>query len=248
MSMAYPDKPKDQYEWLINQAERYIRARKVSDRSLKLWRNRAVDWLKQNSPKTYLARELLIVPIHSIQRGLKILLKAQPTIPFVGKTSALAPPHPSNTRRVFIVHGHDDGLKNSVARFLTSVGLTPVILHELPNRGRTIIEKFIDHSDVGFAVVLLTADDKGGSATTSTEDFVFRARQNVVMELGFFLGRLGRDRVAAIYDERVEMPSDYKGVLFLPHDKAGMWQHLLVKEIKAAGIPVDANKLYRTLR
>lgn len=95
---------------------------------------------------------------------------------------------------------------------------------------------------------MLTADDKGGLATASSEEFGFRARQNVVMELGFFLGRLGRDRVAAIYDERVEMPSDYKGVLFLPYDKAGMWQHSLVKEIKASGIPVDANKLYRTSR
>jgi predicted nucleotide-binding protein len=246
--MAYPDRPKDQYEWLINQAERYIRARKVSDRSLKLWRNRAVDWLKQNSPKTSLARELLTVPIHSIQRGLKILLKAQPTIPFVGKVPTTAPPHPSNTKKVFIVHGHDDGLKNAVARFLSRVGLSPIILHELPNRGRTIIEKFMDHSDVGFAVVLLTADDKGGLATSSSEDFGFRARQNVVMELGFFLGRLGRERVAAIYDERVEMPSDYRGVLFLPYDKQGNWQHSLIKEIKAAGIPVDANRLYRSYR
>jgi predicted nucleotide-binding protein len=246
--MRYPDNPTDQFEWLLNQAERHIRARQVSDRTLKLWRNRAVDWLKQNSPKTYLARELLTVPLHSIQRGLKILLKAQSTLPFVKKTSTLSTPHPSNTRKVFIVHGHDDALKNAVARFLSRVGLSPVILHELPNRGRTIIEKFIDHSDVGFAIVLLTADDKGGLAAASSDEFGFRARQNVVMELGFFLGRLGRDRVAAIYDERVEMPSDYRGVLFLPYDRAGMWQHLLVKEIKAAGIPVDANRLYRTLR
>lgn len=246
--MRYPEDPKDQFEWLVNQAERHIRARQVSDRTLKLWRNRAVDWLKQNSSKTFLARELLTVPIHSTQRGLKILLKAQATVPFVGRKLALTPPHPANTRKVFIVHGHDDGLKNAVARFVTRVGLTPVILHELPNRGRTIIEKFIDHSDVGFAIVLLTPDDKGASAAASSEEFSFRARQNVVMELGFFLGRLGRERVAAIYDERVEMPSDYRGVLFLPYDKTGMWQHLLVKEIKAAGIPVDANKLYRTAR
>lgn len=246
MSTRYPEDPKDQFEWLLNQAERYIRARKVSDRSLKLWRNRAVDWLKQNSPQTSLARELLTVPIHSTQRGLKILLKAQPTISFVKKASTPMPPHPSNTKKVFIVHGHDEGLKNAVARFLSRVGLSPIILHELPNRGRTIIEKFIDHSDVGFAVVLLTADDKGGVATASSDDLGFRARQNVVMELGFFLGRLGRDRVAAIYDERVEMPSDYRGVLFLPYDRAGMWRHALIKEIKAAGIPIDANRLYRT--
>jgi predicted nucleotide-binding protein len=244
--MRYPDSPQDQFEWLINQAERHIMARQVSDRTLKLWRKRAVDWLKQNSPKTYLARELLTVPLHSSQRSLKILLKAQSTVPFVNKRVSPAPPHPANTKKVFIVHGHDDVLKNALARFLQRIGLTPVILHEQPNRGRTIIEKFIDHSDVGFAVVLLTPDDKGGIATANSKELEFRARQNVVMELGFFLGILGRERVAAIYDERVEMPSDYKGVLFLPYDKAGMWQHSLIKEIKAAGIPVDANKLYRT--
>src|SRR5437879_5951705 len=99
--MRYPEDPKDQFEWLLDQAERHIRSRKVSDRSLKLWRNRAVDWLKQNSPKTSLARELLTIPIHSIQRGLKILLKAQPTIPFVRKVPTSAPPHPSNTKKVF---------------------------------------------------------------------------------------------------------------------------------------------------
>lgn len=244
--MRYPETPHDQFEWLVNQAERHIRARQVSERTLRIWRNRAVDWLKQNSPKTYLARELLTVPIHNSQRSLKILLKAQSTVPFVSKRVSPTPPHPANTKKVFIVHGHDDVLKNALARFLQRVGLTPVILHEQPNRGRTIIEKFIDHSDVGFAVVLLTPDDKGGVATATSEDLEFRARQNVVMELGFFLGILGRERVAAIYDERVEMPSDYKGVLFLPYDKAGMWQHSLIKEIKAAGIPVDANKLYRT--
>ena len=66
--MRYPDNPTDQFEWLLNQAERHIRARQVSDRTLKLWRNRAVDWLKQNSPKTYLARELLTVPLHIVSK------------------------------------------------------------------------------------------------------------------------------------------------------------------------------------
>lgn len=151
----------------------------------------------------------------------------------------------TNAKKIFIVHGHDDGLKNTVARFLTALGLRPIILHEQPSRGQTIIEKFEHHSDVGFAVVLLTPDDKGGLASQSSAEYVLRARQNVVMELGYFLGRLGRRYVAAIYDERVEMPSDYRGVAFIPYDPAGNWKHSLLQEIKAAGIPVDANRIYR---
>jgi predicted nucleotide-binding protein len=63
------------------------------------------------------------------------------------------------------------------------------------------------------------------------------------MELGFFLGRLGRERVAAVYETGVEMPSDYTGVLFLPYDDPGLWQHSLAKEIRSAGIQVDGSKL-----
>jgi predicted nucleotide-binding protein len=243
--MRYPESASDQFEWLVNQAERHIRKGNASERALKSWRNRAVDWLKQNSPKAFLARELLTVPLNNTQRSLKVLLRAQATVPLIKTNRVAAPPHPSNVRKVFVVHGHDENLKNAVARFLTRLGLKPIVLHEQPNRGRTIIEKFLDYSDVGFAVVLLTADDVGGSAETKPYKLSFRARQNVVMELGFFLGTLGRTRVAAIYDNGVEMPSDYSGVLFVPHDKRGAWQYELAKEINAAGISVDGNRLLR---
>jgi len=157
--------------------------------------------------------------------------------------SALLPPKPKNTKKVFIVHGHDAAKKNEVAHLLARLGLEPVILHEQANRGRTIIEKFLDHSDVGFAVVLLTPDDRGGVAGDPPEKFRPRARQNVVMELGFFIGRLGRERVAAIYDHEVEMPSDYSGVLFIKYDDEGVWQYALAKEIRVAGLEIDLNKL-----
>jgi predicted nucleotide-binding protein len=97
------------------------------------------------------------------------------------------------SRKIFIVHGHDNEAKVEVARFLERVGFEAIILHEQANRGRTIIEKVEMHSDVGFAVVLLTPDDEGGKRGNSTRP---RARQNVVLELGYFIGRLGRDRVA----------------------------------------------------
>jgi predicted nucleotide-binding protein len=101
-------------------------------------------------------------------------------------------------KRVFIVHGHASEAKESLARFLERVGLEPIILHEQPNSGRTIIEKFEVYADVGFAVVLLTPDDVGAPKDAPTE-LKPRARQNVIAELGYFYGKLSRHRVCALY-------------------------------------------------
>ena len=101
--------------------------------------------------------------------------------------------------RVFLVHGHDEALLHETARFLGNLDQDFIILREQPNRGRTIIEKFEDYADVGFAVVLLTPDDRGGVAAEAFDKQTLRARQNVILELGYFLGRLGRSRVCALY-------------------------------------------------
>ena len=130
----------------------------------------------------------------------------------------------------------------SCARFIEKLGLPLTILREQPNQGRTIIEKFIDYADVGFAVVLLTGDDRGGPVDVPQERQELRARQNVIFELGFFLGKLGRDRVCALYEEGVEVPSDYAGVAFLPLNAGKAWRIELAREMKAAGLPVDLNK------
>lgn len=145
--------------------------------------------------------------------------------------------------RVFIVHGHHEALKQQVARTVERLtGEPPIILHEQPDGGRTVIEKFESYADeVGFAVVLLTADDQGSSAASS--ELQPRARQNVVFELGYFIGRIGRARVAVLYEDRVELPSDMSGVLYTPADVAGAWQLKLAREMKAAGVAVDLNKL-----
>jgi hypothetical protein len=149
----------------------------------------------------------------------------------------------TTSNRVFIVHGHDDAIRESVARLIEKLDLSPVILHEQPNKGRTIIEKFVDYSDVGFAVVILTADDRGGKAAEPPESYSSRARQNVILELGFFLGRLGRERVCALYENGVEIPTDYDGVVFVPLDKAGAWRLLLGREFRAAGLEIDLNNI-----
>jgi hypothetical protein len=146
-----------------------------------------------------------------------------------------------DTRKVFLVHGHAEEPKQAVAAFLRSGGLEPIILHEQPNEGKTIIEKFEKHSDVvGFAVVLLTPDDFGGSAS-HPEKTQRRARQNVILELGYFMAKLGRGKVCCLYIEGVELPSDYQGVLWLPYDDSGAWHDQLAKELSAAGIEFDSH-------
>lgn len=157
--------------------------------------------------------------------------------------SAIARPEPAATgHRLFLVHGHDQAVLQEVARFLERLDQDVIILREQANKGRTIIEKFEDYSDVGFAVILLTPDDRGGPASATSEEQQSRARQNVILELGYFLGRLGRSRVCALYREGVEIPSDYSGVLYVKLDPEGGWRLQLAKELKAAGLPVDMNK------
>jgi len=133
-------------------------------------------------------------------------------------------------------------MKESVARYVgQSIKLTPVILHEQPNKGRTIIDKFEGAaSDVGFAVVLFSGDDVCTTAgDLGSGSPRARPRQNVVFELGFFVGKLGRHLVAVLYREGVEMPSDYQGVAYIPFDSGGGWRVALAREMVAAGLPVD---------
>ena len=144
--------------------------------------------------------------------------------------------------RVFVVHGHDEEAKQSVARTIQTLGLEPVILHEQANQGRTIIEKFEAYGDVTFAVVLLTPDDLGGSHA-KPQALQPRARQNVIFELGYFIGRLGREAVCPLYKGEVELPSDISGVVFVPMGIGDAWKVELAREMKAAGLDVDLNRL-----
>ena len=143
-------------------------------------------------------------------------------------------------RRVFIVHGHDEMARETVARFLEKIHLEVIILHEQVSQGLTIIEKLEKYSDVGFAVVLLTPDDEGRKAAEG-EVLKARARQNVVLELGYFVGKIGRNRVLALHSGSLELPSDYLGVAFVPFDSGGGWRLTVAKELKNAGFPIDMN-------
>lgn len=143
---------------------------------------------------------------------------------------------------VFLVHGHDDGSKHAVARFLEQIGVKPVILQEQINRGMTVIEKFEEFADrAGFAVVLMTPDDIG-YPVGKEEEKKHRPRQNVVLELGYFAAHLGRDKTLVLTKGDVEMPSDVFGLVYEAMDRTDGWKMRLAKELKAAGFEIDLNK------
>jgi len=145
--------------------------------------------------------------------------------------------------KVFVVHGHDEAALQSVARFLEQLELKAIILREQPDAGRTIVEKFEDCAqEVGFAVVLLTPDDLSGPA--DGEPHVARARQNVIFELGYFAGKLGRGRTCLLRKGEVDIPSDLFGVIYTDMDASDGWKLKLVRELKAAQLDFDANKVW----
>ena len=140
---------------------------------------------------------------------------------------------------VFIVHGHDHGAKDTIAREVENLGLTAVILHEQPNRGRTIIEKLEELAkSASFAIVLLTPDDLGALKDRIDDTPNPRARQNVVFELGYFIGKLGRKRVCPIYKGEIESPSDIDGIVYVHMDEGGAWRQDLTQEMESAGLPI----------
>lgn len=141
--------------------------------------------------------------------------------------------------KIFIVHGHDGELKQAVARIIEKQGIEAIILSEQANKGRTIIEKFEDYSDVSGAICLFTADDYGRAKNNATDNT--RARQNVVLEAGYFMGKLGRNCVAILADKDIEMPSDLSGIVYTDSTN---WEINLLKELKEMGYTIDFNKLF----
>ncbi|MCX6022345.1 MAG: nucleotide-binding protein [Chloroflexi bacterium] len=147
------------------------------------------------------------------------------------------------SKDVFIVHGHDEATKQAVARLVGQLGLNPIILHEQPSSGRTIIAKFeANAASAAFAVVIMSPDDMGAPAT-NISDLRPRARQNVIFELGYFIAKLGSERVCALRKEDTEILSDYLGVVYVPVDDGGAWRYKVANEMKAAKINVDLNRI-----
>ena len=240
-------------------------ASEVTEASVEKWDSFNVELLKRLFTSDELAQEYqwstaaggVIVgqesPGHLLQRLLKHVAKRVHTLESIKERLELFPERsvvgsdeagpgrvPDNNK-VFVVHGHEEAPPTAVARFLSQLGLDPVILHEQATGGRTLIEKLEYYGDVGFAVVLLTPDDVG-TVKENSGKLNPRARQNVILELGYFLGRLTRARVCPLFKGPLELPSDYIGVGFVEMDSADGWHLKLARELKAAGFEVDLNK------
>ena len=140
-------------------------------------------------------------------------------------------------RRVFVVHGRDEDTKRAVVDFISRGGLEPIVLHEQPNMGRHLLTKFIEEADLAtFAIVIMTDDDVGG---LNEESLSPRARQNVILELGYFLSHLKPKHVCAMKTPGLEAPSDFDGIVYLEIDEEMRWQDLLARELLAADLPFD---------
>jgi len=147
----------------------------------------------------------------------------------------------SANKKVFIVHGHDNEAKQETARTLEKAGYEAIILHEQANLGNTIMEKLERCTNVGYAIVLYTECDLGRAKESKVEEEKYRARQNVVYEHGYLIGKLGRERVFALVKGDVETPGDISGVVYTAMDSAGAWKISLAKDMRAAGLEIDMN-------
>jgi putative nucleotide-binding protein containing TIR-like domain len=152
------------------------------------------------------------------------------------------PKAPMDKSKVFIVHGHDNAAKEAVARFVEKIGLEAIILHEQASSGNTIIEKIEANSNVGFAIVLYTACDVGASKEEK-DQLKPRARQNVVFEHGYLIGKIGRKNVCALVKGNIETPNDISGVVYIKMDESEAWKYHVAKEMKACGYEFDPSKL-----
>lgn len=147
-----------------------------------------------------------------------------------------------NKTQVFIVHGHDEAAKAKTARFVEKLGFLPIILHEQSSSGKTIIEKIEEYSNVGFGIVLYTQCDIGAKKGEEN-NLNYRARQNVIFEHGYLIGKIGRRNVCALVKGDIETPNDISGVVFVKMDDEDAWHLKIAKELRSSGYEVDLNKL-----
>lgn len=146
------------------------------------------------------------------------------------------------SKLTFIIHGHDDDFKREVQLLLSRAGVNNIVLHEQPDKGRSIIDKLIEESKPAiYAIALLSEDDTLDSGEK-------RARQNVIMEIGYFIGKIGKSRIRIILKgDNIEIPSDLQGILYERYDKQGSWKIKLLKEMLAVGIYVDLQSVINTI-
>jgi CheY-like chemotaxis protein len=141
-------------------------------------------------------------------------------------------------RNVFLVHGHDPGAEGEIAQFIFTIGLRPIVFHDVARPGVSVLDNFLANSHAAYAVVLLTPDDVGRPREDEEIPLRFRARQNVIFELGYFVAMLGSQNVCAVVKGDLEIPTDYSGVLYVALDRGGAWKLKLFRAMQQCGLPV----------
>ena len=146
---------------------------------------------------------------------------------------------------VFISYVHDEEAITTLAKFIEDLGLKPTVLDEQPGNDLTVIENLDKYADdTGFVIALLTPDDVGGVKNEAVQQLNPRAHQNVIFEIGYFIGKLNPNQVCLLYKEGVELPLGIPDVAYVSMDSAGDWRLKIGQEMQNAGIPVDMNKLF----
>ena len=147
----------------------------------------------------------------------------------------------SKERKVLIIHGRDEEKMTMIAGFLKKLDLEPFLPDDAVGEGVNLLEKYKHYEDAVFAITLLTADDMGYPQGEPDEPKP-RPAQNVIFELGFLMGRLEPNLVCALYEEGLDLPSEFKGSVLIPYDEGGMWKLLVARALKMANVDVDLNK------
>ena len=147
----------------------------------------------------------------------------------------------SKERKVLIIPGREEEKKGKVAGFLKELDLEPFFPDGAASRGMSLPEKYKSYEDAAFAIILLTGDDMG-YPQEEPEEPKPRPAQNVIFEVGFLMGRLDPNRVCALYEEGLDLPSEFKGSILIPYDEGGFWKLMVARALKMAQVEVDLNK------
>jgi predicted nucleotide-binding protein len=216
-------------------------------------------WSYQTADKLFLPNQENLVAAKDKKYLLENILKGKvtgaylctekflhPTIKNITLSQAVKSPSDSR-RRIFVVCGRDDEMKQAITNALTKLWLVPVVMCEEPSQGRKIVERFTDYSDVGFATVLLSPDDFAYATEESPTKRKLRPRQDVIFELGFLLGKLGKGNIFVLYKEcaNFEIPTDFEGMKFTAFDDRDSWKLALVRELTNCGYNVDADRILK---
>jgi predicted nucleotide-binding protein len=198
--------------------------------------------------KKYVIDNILKGKVKGVYVCTEEFIAPTPKTPAAPQAQPAAASTPTGTpRRIIVVSGADETMKQTMTLALRKLGLASVVMSEEPAQGKKLVDRFKEYADVGFAVVLLSPDiyvyPKGEEATKRERT----PRQDVTFMFGFLLGKLGKERVLAFYREspNFAFPIEFEGVKFAPLDNRDSWKLALIRELTGCGYIVDAERLLR---